>query len=180
MSDPRARAFAQLGLSPGASPAQVRAQYKALVRRWHPDRFLSDPRGQAEAADRMREINAAYELILKGWPPPPPSGPGGVGQPRPAARPEPLVRSRSPFRRNAMSDSDSWEMLRSCGSGLVLLAVGIAIAVYSIRCARALRARDWAAMWDEPRMVFYPGIIAAVLVTALASFLFGRPRDDDE
>lgn len=56
-------AYATLGLAPGSSARDVRRQFKKLVKRWHPDRFGSDPQGQSEAAQRMREINAAYELI---------------------------------------------------------------------------------------------------------------------
>ncbi len=56
-------AYATLELSPGASAREVRRQFKKLVRRWHPDRFAKDPAGQAEAAGRMRAINAAYRLL---------------------------------------------------------------------------------------------------------------------
>jgi hypothetical protein len=56
-------AYATLELGPGASARDVRRQFKRLARRWHPDRFARDPQGQAEAAARMRQINAAYELI---------------------------------------------------------------------------------------------------------------------
>src|SRR5258707_399327 len=67
------RAYATLDLLVSASPRDVRRQFKRLVRRWHPDRFARDPQGQAEAAARMREINAAYELLRDSYAPQPPS-----------------------------------------------------------------------------------------------------------
>jgi hypothetical protein len=49
---------AVLGLQPGASPDEVAAAYRALAKRWHPDRG-----GGAEAERRMAEINGAYDLL---------------------------------------------------------------------------------------------------------------------
>jgi hypothetical protein len=62
--DSLARAYAILGVRSGASAAEIRKRYRALVKVWHPDRFAADPQGQVEAAARMRVINEAYELIL--------------------------------------------------------------------------------------------------------------------
>ena len=67
------KAYATLGLAPGASPREARIRYKALVKRWHPDRFNRDPQGQAEAARQMREINDAYHCIRNQDQPPPPN-----------------------------------------------------------------------------------------------------------
>ena len=50
--------FAVLGVTPGASGEEVAAAYRRLAKRWHPDRA----RGQ-DAARRMAEINAAYDLV---------------------------------------------------------------------------------------------------------------------
>ncbi|HSW04811.1 DnaJ C-terminal domain-containing protein [Aquabacterium sp.] len=52
------RAYAELGLPPDASDAQVKAAWRRLVSHWHPDRNAS-----AEAARRMQRINGAYEQI---------------------------------------------------------------------------------------------------------------------
>ena len=71
MTDPLSRAYALLELPLGASPELVRKQYKALVRRWHPDRFAGDPQGQSEASVRMRAINDAYHLVQDRLAPPP-------------------------------------------------------------------------------------------------------------
>ena len=51
-------AYAELGLTPGASEQEVKAAWRRLVSRWHPDR---NPTGHA--VDRMQRINRAYEHI---------------------------------------------------------------------------------------------------------------------
>jgi hypothetical protein len=43
----------------------VRQQYLLLTKRWHPDRHATDATNQNDAADRMREINQAYQLIVE-------------------------------------------------------------------------------------------------------------------
>lgn len=61
--DDLARAYAALGVAPGSSLQEVRKRYKALVRKWHPDRHATDPQGQAEATLRMRAINDAFRTV---------------------------------------------------------------------------------------------------------------------
>lgn len=51
-------AYAELGLAPGAPDAEVKAAWRRLVSRWHPDRNAS-----AEAAALIQRINGAYERI---------------------------------------------------------------------------------------------------------------------
>ena len=48
-----------LGLRPGASDEEVRRAYRALAKKYHPD---MNP-GDARAAEKMNEINAAYDQI---------------------------------------------------------------------------------------------------------------------
>jgi hypothetical protein len=57
------RAYAVLGLRPGAPAGQVRRRYKALARQWHPDRHSGEARNEAEAASRMKAINAACRCL---------------------------------------------------------------------------------------------------------------------
>ena len=48
-----------LGLEPGASDEEVKQAYRRLAKKYHPD---LNP-GDAEAARKMQEVNAAYEQI---------------------------------------------------------------------------------------------------------------------
>jgi len=58
------RAYALLELSPPVTEPDLRRRYRELAKRWHPDRYAADPTGQAEAAQRMRDINDAYRLLV--------------------------------------------------------------------------------------------------------------------
>ena len=51
-------AYVELGVSPGASESEVKAAWRRLVSRWHPDRNAS-----ADAAALMQRINRAYDRI---------------------------------------------------------------------------------------------------------------------
>lgn len=59
-----ARYYANLELPVGASADEVRAAYKRLMRRYHPDHHLTDDT-KAEAATQLaRELRHAYESLL--------------------------------------------------------------------------------------------------------------------
>ncbi len=60
-----------LGVSPDASDEDIKRAYRLLAKKYHPDR---NP-GDAEAAKKMQEINAAYEQIKN----PEKAGPRGYG-----------------------------------------------------------------------------------------------------
>ncbi|MGN1089641.1 MAG: DnaJ domain-containing protein, partial [Huintestinicola sp.] len=51
-----------LGLSSDATSEEVKKKYRTLVKQYHPDLHPDD----AEAAEKMSEINAAYERINSG------------------------------------------------------------------------------------------------------------------
>ena len=53
-----------LGISVAPSVEEVRGAYRALARRWHPDRFAPGPEREW-ASERMAEINMAYQTMLK-------------------------------------------------------------------------------------------------------------------
>ena len=65
-------AFAELGLSPGATELEVKAAWRRLVSRWHPDRNDS-----AAAVAKMQRINRAVEAIRR----------SGFREPAPSASP---------------------------------------------------------------------------------------------
>lgn len=48
-----------------ASREEIRAAYRELARRWHPDRFMAGPE-RDWANEKMASINAAYRLCLNG------------------------------------------------------------------------------------------------------------------
>jgi DnaJ domain len=55
-----------LELRPGATPAEVKAAYRDLVKVWHPDRFGSDVRLRSKAEDKLKELNEAYRILEGG------------------------------------------------------------------------------------------------------------------
>lgn len=55
--------FSVLNLTPLATKAEIRAAYRELARRWHPDRFMEGPE-RDWANEKMAEINAAYRACL--------------------------------------------------------------------------------------------------------------------
>lgn len=55
-----------LGMSPSASPEELKMAYRDLAKVWHPDRFLHDPRLQEKAQEKLKEINEAYDQLRSG------------------------------------------------------------------------------------------------------------------
>jgi len=62
-SERLAWAYATLELAPSAPSKDVVRQYRRLAKRWHPDRYANDPQAEADASQRMRLINGAFEVI---------------------------------------------------------------------------------------------------------------------
>ena len=62
-SEQLASAYATLDLPPDSSPDETLRQYRRLAKRWHPDRYAGDPLAEAEASQRMRQINMAFALV---------------------------------------------------------------------------------------------------------------------
>jgi curved DNA-binding protein CbpA len=54
-----------LGIEPGASPDEIKAAWRALARRHHPDLTGDDPESAQRATRRMAEINAAYAALTR-------------------------------------------------------------------------------------------------------------------
>ena len=60
MRDP----YQVLGVSPNASDEEIKKAYRALVRKYHPDKY-QDSDLKDVASEKMKEVNAAYEEIEK-------------------------------------------------------------------------------------------------------------------
>ena len=58
MSDP----YKVLGVSPDASDEEVKKAYFALARKYHPDKYTDSELAEL-AAEKMKEVNAAYDAI---------------------------------------------------------------------------------------------------------------------
>ncbi|HEU0243639.1 MAG TPA: J domain-containing protein, partial [Candidatus Limnocylindrales bacterium] len=54
-----------LGIERGASPDEIKAAWRALARRHHPDLTGDDPESARRATRRMAEINAAYAALTR-------------------------------------------------------------------------------------------------------------------
>ena len=54
-----------LGIRENASEAEVKAAYRELVKKYHPDSYADNPLADL-AAEKLKEINEAYDLIMKG------------------------------------------------------------------------------------------------------------------
>ena len=60
MNDP----YEILGVSRNATDDQVRAAYRELVKKYHPDKYQGNPLADL-AEEKLREVNEAYDQIMK-------------------------------------------------------------------------------------------------------------------
>lgn len=59
-------AYATLGVKPDATNSEVKDAYRALVKKYHPDRYATkSAEEQAQAEQKFKEVQAAYEQIKK-------------------------------------------------------------------------------------------------------------------
>ncbi|MCK9249064.1 MAG: J domain-containing protein [Solirubrobacteraceae bacterium] len=106
-----------LGVAPDASPTEVAVAFRALAKRWHPDR------GAASGADpdRMALVNAAYDALRAGAstggapPAARPASDGAVGR-RPTDRPSAATR-RPPDLAPAVARALGAELRAALGPG---------------------------------------------------------------
>jgi molecular chaperone DnaJ len=60
MTDP----YKVLGVPQNATESQVKEAYRELAKKYHPDKYINNPLADL-AAEKMREINEAYDYIMK-------------------------------------------------------------------------------------------------------------------
>ena len=61
MRDP----YEVLGIPRGSDPERVKAAYRALAKKYHPDNYIDSPLADV-ANEKMQEINEAYDAIISG------------------------------------------------------------------------------------------------------------------
>lgn len=54
-----------LELDPRASLEEARQAYRDLIAVWHPDRYAHNPRLQAKAEEKLKTLNAAFEIVSR-------------------------------------------------------------------------------------------------------------------
>lgn len=54
-----------LGIKPDATDAEIKSAYRKLIKQYHPDQYGDNPLREL-AAEKMREINGAYDQLTKG------------------------------------------------------------------------------------------------------------------
>ena len=60
MNDP----YSVLGVSSNASDEEIKKAYRELVKKYHPDNYANNPLADL-AEDKMKEVNEAYDAIVK-------------------------------------------------------------------------------------------------------------------
>ena len=55
--------YETLGIPRTAKTEQIKRSYRGLVKRFHPDLFPAGSEAQAEAGERLRQVNAAYATL---------------------------------------------------------------------------------------------------------------------
>lgn len=59
MKDP----YEILGVSPSASESEIKAAYRKLAKKYHPDNYTDSPLADV-AEEKMKEVNEAYDYIM--------------------------------------------------------------------------------------------------------------------
>jgi hypothetical protein len=59
----RCSALHELGLTAGATDAEVKTAYRLYVMAWHPDRFPGDEKSKSAAQEKLKAINSSYSYL---------------------------------------------------------------------------------------------------------------------
>lgn len=59
----KTKCYEILGVRAGVSREELKAAHRDLAKVWHPDRFTHDPRLQAKAQEKLKEINEAFDQL---------------------------------------------------------------------------------------------------------------------
>ncbi len=54
-----------LGVSPNATDSEIKAAYRELARKYHPDNYSADDPLAHLAEEKMKEVNEAYDTIIR-------------------------------------------------------------------------------------------------------------------
>jgi len=57
--------YTVLGVSQNASEEDIKKAYRSLVKKYHPDRYAGDPKAEAAASEKLKQINQAYDMLIK-------------------------------------------------------------------------------------------------------------------
>jgi len=57
--------YSVLGVSENASEEDIKRAYRTLVKKFHPDRYAGDPNAAAAATEKLKQINQAYDMLIK-------------------------------------------------------------------------------------------------------------------
>jgi molecular chaperone DnaJ len=54
-----------LGVNENASDDEIKKAYRSLVKKYHPDRYPKDSPQQKAATEKLKQVNAAYDMLTK-------------------------------------------------------------------------------------------------------------------
>ncbi|XP_024025880.1 dnaJ homolog subfamily B member 3 isoform X2 [Morus notabilis] len=55
--------YSVLGVGKQATASEIREAYRRLALKWHPDRWVKDPKAAGEAKKRFQKIHEAYSVL---------------------------------------------------------------------------------------------------------------------
>ncbi|QQR85830.1 MAG: J domain-containing protein [Flavobacteriales bacterium] len=138
--------FATLGVPPWATANEVKRAYRAKAKRFHPD---LDP--SPKAAERFREVHAAYKWITE----------GPVKQPKASERPAPRPRPNTAPTCEPDRHIAPW-LFR--GLHLAGLLFGIGCVSGTICCYLFLGLSQWALLLMVPGLLLIPDSWAGLVM----------------